>query len=165
MAMLWTPPVPEARMARPPLWSMRRTALAVVAAVAVGALTAVGVSYADISSAPSGGPRGGFGGGGPGRGLPGGPFGGGPVQGGPLQGGSLPGGSVLGGSGGLRNRQWLRPAGGHRIDSFGHGQPCAALAQSAERLTRNEKVRGSIPRGGSERPVFWAAKASGCPDR
>lgn len=30
--------------------------------------------------------------------------------------------------------------------AFGH---CAALAQSAERLTRNEKVWGSIPQGGS----------------
>jgi len=62
--MLWTPPAPQASLpaSRPPLWSIRRTALAIVAAVAVGVLTAIGVSYADLgSSGPATGPRGGFG--------------------------------------------------------------------------------------------------------
>ena len=92
MTMLWTPPAPPAGRppVRPPLWSMRRTALAVVAAVTVGALTAVGVSYADTGS--STGPAGGFGGRGfRGSGFPGtgGPFGG---SSGPF--GGLPGGAV-----------------------------------------------------------------------
>ena len=30
----------------------------------------------------------------------------------------------------------------------------AALAQSVERLTRNEKVAGSIPAGGSDSPLL-----------
>ena len=40
----------------------------------------------------------------------------------------------------------------------------AALAQSAEHLTRNEKVKGSIPLGGSisfTRPLPWNTQVSG----
>jgi hypothetical protein len=40
----------------------------------------------------------------------------------------------------------------------------AALAQSAEHLTRNEKVKGSIPLGGSTsitRPLPWIPQVSG----
>ena len=33
---------------------------------------------------------------------------------------------------------------------------CAALAQLVERLTRNEKVAGSIPAGGSPLPLVFA---------
>ena len=55
---------------------MRRTALAIIAAVTVGAITIVGVSYADTASSSSTtGPRGGVGvpGGGFQGGFPGGP--------------------------------------------------------------------------------------------
>jgi len=80
VTMLWTPPAPQARLpaSRQPLWSIRRTALAIVAAVAVGALTAIGVSYADLgSSGPTTGPLGGGRGfGGQGFGGPGNRFGG-----------------------------------------------------------------------------------------
>ena len=92
MTMLWTPPAPGSyRVARPPLWSARRTALAIVAAVVVAAMTVVGVSYADTGSAsPSNAPSGGFG-----RfGGPGGRFGGGFP-------GGLPGGGQAGGPGQL----------------------------------------------------------------
>ena len=34
----------------------------------------------------------------------------------------------------------LRSSAADRLDFDGRGSPCAALAQSAERLTRNEKV-------------------------
>jgi hypothetical protein len=86
MTMLWTPPAAAASSfpaARPPLWSMRRTALAIVGAIAIGAATTVGISYADNRSG-SGSGYGGFGG----RNQPGGGFRGG-----------FPGG--LGGPGGF----------------------------------------------------------------
>jgi len=47
-----------------------------------------------------------------------------------------------------------------RRATFAH----AALAQSAEHLTRNEKVKGSIPLGGSistTRPLPWKTQVSG----
>jgi hypothetical protein len=66
MTMLWTPPTPSGsdQAARRPLWSMGRTAVAVLAAVIVGAFTAVGVSYADTGSSSTTGPRGSGGAGG-----------------------------------------------------------------------------------------------------
>jgi len=75
MTMLWTPPAPASSYpaARPQPWSMRRTALAIVGAIAIGAAATVGVSYADTGSSGSGTGAGGFGG----RSLPGGGFGGG----------------------------------------------------------------------------------------
>ena len=96
MTMLWTPPTPggSGQLARPPLWSMGRTAVAVLAAVIVGAFTAVGVSYADTGSSSTTGPRG-FGG--AGGGLPNPGFGTGGLPGGGL-GGGLPG--QLGGGAG-----------------------------------------------------------------
>ena len=42
--------------------------------------------------------------------------------------------------------------------SRGHRPGNAALAQSVERLTRNEKVKGSIPLGGSNNGD-WATAA------
>jgi hypothetical protein len=93
MTLLWSAPAPEAshRAApeplipspaaarwEPPLWSIRRTALAVIAALVAGALTVFGVSYADTGSGSGVGPRSGSGGFG-GRGLPGGSFQGGPA--------------------------------------------------------------------------------------
>jgi hypothetical protein len=108
MTMLWTPPAPEAsyRAARPALWSMRRTAVAIIVAVAAGALTAVGVSYADTGSSatPSIGRRGGFPGSG---GLPGGGF----RRGGFPSG--FPGAGLGSGSGsGLGSRAGLGSSGG-----------------------------------------------------
>jgi hypothetical protein len=75
MTMLWTPPAPASSYpaARPQPWSMRRTALAIVGAIAIGAAATVGVSYADTGSSGSGTGAGGFGG----RSLPGGGFRGG----------------------------------------------------------------------------------------
>lgn len=99
MSMLWTPPAPGSyRAARPPLWSARRTALAIVAAVVVAAMTVVGVSYADTGPAsPSNGPGGGFSRfGGPG--APGGRFGGGFPTG--MPGGGFPTGMPGGGQAG-----------------------------------------------------------------
>jgi hypothetical protein len=106
MTLQWSPPTPEtshragtdpvllspaAPRTEPPLWSMRRTALAIAAAVVAGVLTIFGVSYADTGSGDTGaGSR--FGGlGGPGgRNLSGGGLPGGP--GGFGQAGQLPGG-------------------------------------------------------------------------
>jgi hypothetical protein len=76
MTMLWTPPAPASSYpaGRPGLWSMRRTALAVVGAIAIGAAATVGVSYADTGSGSGAGSgSGGFGG----RNAPGGGFRGG----------------------------------------------------------------------------------------
>jgi len=49
---LWSPP--PVQPSRPALWSARRTAVAVVAAVGIGSLTAVAVSYADTGSGSTG---------------------------------------------------------------------------------------------------------------
>jgi hypothetical protein len=105
---LW--PAPPVGTPRPALWSARRTVVAIVAAVGIGSLTAIAVSYADAGSASTGpfrngqfqGPAGGRFNGGPFGGRQfGGPLGngqfgqqGGPQQGGPLQGqlGSVPSG-------------------------------------------------------------------------
>jgi len=93
----WTPPRYPVETARPALWSARRTAVAIVAAVAIGSLIAVTVSYADTGAGRTGqfqGPGGGrFNGapfGGNGR-FGNGQFGqlGAGQQGGPLQGGQL----------------------------------------------------------------------------
>ena len=109
MTLLWLPPTPEAShragtdplsataapRSEPPLWSMRRTALAVLAAVVAGVLTVFGVSSADTGSSGtgtgSGSRSGGFGGFG-GRPLPGGGFPSGPGGFGQAGTGQLPGG-------------------------------------------------------------------------
>jgi hypothetical protein len=101
----WAPPRYPVETSRPALWSARRTAVAIVAAVGIGSLTAVTVSYADTGSAGTptirNGPFQGPGGvqfNGPpfGRRGFGGQFGNGPFgqlgtgqQGGPLGGGQL----------------------------------------------------------------------------
>jgi hypothetical protein len=90
MTVLWSPPAPDAShragllppspapaRSAPPLWSIRRTALAILAALVAGALTVFGVSYADAGPSSGAGPRSGSGGFG-GRALPGGGFPGGP---------------------------------------------------------------------------------------
>lgn len=105
----WAPPRPPIEPSRPALWSARRTAVAIVAAVGIGSLTAVTVSYADTGAGRTGtfgngqfpGPGGGQFNGGPNGGRPfggngrfgNGRFGNGQLgtgqQGGPLQGGQL----------------------------------------------------------------------------
>jgi hypothetical protein len=101
----WAPPRYPVETSRPALWSGRRTAVAIVAAVGIGSLTAVTVSFADPGAASTGtfrngqfqGPGGGQFNGGPfGRRGLGGQFGNGQLgqlgtgqQGGPLQGGQL----------------------------------------------------------------------------
>jgi hypothetical protein len=69
---VWLSPAPERQQdLRPATWSLRKTAVAVVAAVGIAAATTVGVSFADTGSSSTtpgaGFNRGGFGGGGAGR--------------------------------------------------------------------------------------------------
>ena len=55
------------------------------------------------------------------------------------------------------------PATSQAVEVFrGYSSGNAALAQSVERLTRNEKVAGSIPAGGSKTPSSNNVEMAGC---
>lgn len=134
MTLLWLPPSPEAShragvdplpppaapRSEPPLWSMRRTALAILAAAVAGVLTVFGASYADTGSSGtgSGSRTGGFGGRNlPGGGLPGG-FG---------QAGQLPGSQSGTGQSGTGQSGTGQPG----LGQSGFGQPGVGQPQPA----------------------------------